>query len=885
MHVPSSTYRIQFNKDFTFRDLFEILDYLEALGVSTIYASPILHSTPGSMHGYDVTDPHRIDPEIGTEAELYQLAAELQKRNMGWIQDIVPNHMAFSPENHRLMDVLERQEDSPYYEYFDIDWHHPSPTLTGKLMIPVLGTQLEDCVANGEIKLVLSQQGLFVNYFENFYPLSIPAYEMLIQADASQTIRLVLKEFIKMSTSYEDASGWMNYKENFFEDFGFKEILQQVLNDINASPQMLTDVLATQYYCLQYWKLSAQEINYRRFFTVNSLICLQMEREQVFNDYHKYLKTLWDEKIIQGFRIDHIDGLNNPTMYITRLRRLFGEDTYIIVEKILESNERFPSDWDVQGTSGYEFLAHVSQLFTERHGARQVLGFYHALVPRINTYQELVRQNKRLILEQHMGGEWENLVSLFSVLDLQQVFSRDKVKSALGNLMLALPVYRIYPTALPLEIDDRHYIEEAFTAAASVEDDSHAVLAYLKSLFLSTPKNVEDGKRILTFLRRMMQFTGPLTAKGVEDTTFYVYSPLLSHDEVGDSPSTLGISIQKFHEKMHARRRFTPLSLNATSTHDTKRGEDARLRLNLISELSEEWQRYVEQWLSITKKFQTYVDGREAPNVNECYFIFQSLVGGFPETHEVTENFVERLKAYFQKVGREAKVNTSWGEPDEAYEQACTNFIHQILNDEEFLSSFVTFQKVITRFSNAYALGQTLIKMTAPGIPDFYQGNTLWDLSFVDPDNRRPVDYAIRRNYLEQISNLELENKDLLWKFLEKECGSGLQKMFITWKVLNFRKQHNDLFIHGTYLPLMIYGNERSAMAFARVNEKKWIVIIVALNVVRFLNRWEHMSVMLPDHAPRHWRNVITGENILADRQLPLDIAFGKLPVALLVHE
>ncbi|RAW00930.1 malto-oligosyltrehalose synthase [Pseudochryseolinea flava] len=885
MHIPSSTYRIQFNKDFTFKNLLEILPYLESLGISTIYASPILHSTPGSMHGYDVTDPHSIDPEIGTEAELYKLAAELQIRKMAWIQDIVPNHMAFSPDNHRLMDVLERREDSPYYEYFDIDWHHQTTSLTGKVMIPILGNILDDCVANGEVKIVLSQHGVFVNYFENFYPLSIPGYEMLIHADASQTIRLVLKEFIKMSTAYEDLEGWENYKRNFFDGFGFKDVLQQVLDGINSNPRMLMDVLATQFYRLQFWKISEQEINYRRFFTVNSLICLQMERDDVFNDYHKYLKTLWEAKIIQGFRIDHIDGLNNPTAYIGKLRKLFGSDAYIIAEKILEGNEALPQHWDIEGTSGYEFLAHVSQLFTDRHGARQILGFYHTLVPHISTYRELVSQNKQLILEKHMGGEWDNLVSHFFLLDLQSDFKRERIKTALGILMMSLPVYRIYPETLPLALDDRRYIEEAFVAASSVVSDVSNELDYLRSLFLSDTENADERRRIVTFLRRMMQFTGPLTAKGVEDTTFYIYSPLLSHDEVGDSPSTLGISIQKFHEKMHARQRFTPLSLNATATHDTKRGEDSRLRLNIISELPEEWQQKVAEWLSLTKKYQIIVDGKEAPDVNECYFIFQSLVGGFPETFEVTEEFISRLKAYMTKVGREAKVNTSWEKPNEAYENACAEFIQRILNDEAFLSSFISFQKIITKYSNVYALGQTLIKMTAPGIPDFYQGNTLWDLSFVDPDNRRAVDYSIRQNYLQQIANLELENKEDLWKYLHKECGTGLQKMFLTWKTLHFRKENNDVFVHGAYLPLMLFGSERSAIAYMRHHEKKWVLVVAALNVVRFLDRWDAMAVMLPDHAPRHWRNILTGENLLIDRQFSLTAAFSKFPVALLVSE
>jgi (1->4)-alpha-D-glucan 1-alpha-D-glucosylmutase len=503
----------------------------------------------------------------------------------------------------------------------------------------------------------------------------------------------------------------------------------------------------------------------------------------------------------------------------------------------------------------------------------------------MSTYKELVRQNKRLILENHMGGDWDNLVNLFYSLNLQRDFSREKIKSALGTLMMALPVYRIYPDTLPLEAFDLQYIEEAFMTAASMESDAPEVLRYLKELFLSGLRDAEEGKSILVFMRRMMQFTGPLTAKGVEDTTFYVYNPMISHDEVGDSPSTLGISIQKFHEKMHLRQQHTPLSLNATSTHDTKRGEDARLRLNILGELADEWQTKVNEWLVITEQYRISVGSKVAPDTNESYFIFQSLLGGFPESFEVTETFVSRIQAYYIKVIREAKVNTSWEKPDEAYEKACTDYISKILADEAFMSSFGPFVKIVASFSGIYALGQALIKISAPGIPDFYQGNTLWDLSFVDPDNRRPVDYAIRQNYLEQIATLELENKDHLWKYLQKEAGNGVLKMFVTWKALHFRRINNEVFVKGSYRPLMIEGSERAAIAFIRNHGSKWVMIVVALNVVRFLDKWEHISVMLPEQAPHQWRNVFTGENIVADQKLPLDVAFDKLPVAMLVTD
>lgn len=896
MHYPASTYRIQLNKDFTFRDLRGILDYLEALGVSTVYAAPILAATPGSMHGYDVTDPDAINPEIGMLDELRAVASLLKKKGMGWLQDIVPNHMAFGPQNSRLMDVLERGPHSEYYRYFDIHWEHPSKELNGKVMVPFLGNEPEECIGKGELKLAFSGQGFTIQYIDTQYPLSIPAYDHLITQEAQgpkDSLRRLLRDTFGVFTSNAlsmKRPAWQTYKTGFFKDAAamYREQFDELVSIINHDQESLRQLLEKQYYVLTYWKRTEQSINYRRFFTVNSLICLRMEEEEVFNDYHRFVHALWKEDLLQGLRIDHIDGLFDPSGYARRLRDLTTGNAYVIAEKILEAKEQLPEHWPLQGTSGYEFLAHVSQLFTDRRGARKILAFYRELVPDVPLYRQLVLENKRLILEQHMAGEWDNLVAFFFELQLQSGYSWEKLRQALALMMLHIPVYRIYPEQIPVTGKDLEILTKTLEAASITATDVKPELIYLQSLFTGIPATAEEGERILRFLRRLMQFTGPLTAKGVEDTTFYVYNPLISHDEVGDAPSTLGISIQEFHQKMILRQADTPLSLNATATHDTKRGEDARLRLNVLSEMPEEWEEKVRHWLSLNKRFHAVVNEKAAPTINDEYFIYQSLIGGLPEDWAVTEEFIERIRAYWVKVAREAKVNSSWDHPDEAYENACQHFLEKILDPQHtFLESFLPFVKKVARFAGLYSLGQTLLKITAPGIPDTYQGTELWDLSFVDPDNRRPVSYDVRIKYADALVKKQKEGWDPLSSFLSLHQDEGVAKLWVTMKALTFRQSRNDLFIHGRYVPLTVSGKETVAIAYARTAGERWVVVIVPLNVVANdvalkENAWNSMAVMLPDDAPKKWRNTFTGDVLTFDDRMPLEKVFEKFPLVLL---
>ena len=897
MPVPSSTYRIQLHKDFNFNDLQRILDYLHTLGIGTVYASPIMQATPGSMHGYDVTDPHSINFELGNADELRAIIRDLRKKDMLWLQDIVPNHMAFHTMNFRLMDVLERGPGSPYYRYFDIDWDHPDPDLKGKVMVPFLGSELHECIRNNQVRLAFGAKGFTVSYMDTTYPLSLSVYPFissLLGAREKEDGAVQILQRLPTAAEGVDYETWHATKLGLVEAItqvrAQMQSVESLVTDVNRDAGLLQSILNQQYYKLCFWKETDKRINYRRFFTVNELICLRMEDQKVFDEYHAYLFKLFKEKLVDGVRIDHIDGLQDPARYTQELRSELGEGCYIIAEKILEAREDMPAHWPLQGTSGYEFLSFLNQLLTYRKGARQLLEFYRELVPDMPAYNKLISDSKKLILENYISGEWSNLTHLFKSLGLGSGFSDERVKTALGKFMLALPVYRIYPDSLPLKGTSLLTLHEAFDRAMKISEGHDQELMYLRDLFTNAPAGEEQHQAILTFLKRLMQFTGPLTAKGVEDTTFYIYNPLISHDEVGDSPAPLGMSVQRFHEKMLSRQQSTPLSLNATATHDTKRGEDSRVRISVLSRIPDLWKDQVLKWFEINKRFRTTLDGRTVPAVNDEYFIYQSMLGGFPEDYEVTDEWIKRVQAYLNKALREAKVNSSWSEPDEQYEKACERFIEEILNPaHDFLPSFVPFLRTVYEHAMVYTLTQTLIKLTAPGIPDIYQGCELWDLSFVDPDNRRPVDYDKRMQFLFQLVVREEKGMKAVFEYLRENREEGIEKLFITWKVLNFRRKNPEVFTAGEYLPVAVTGRGVKAAAFARTDKKRWVISVFPFGLVKHdmdsVDDAADQFVVLPEDAPRKWINLFTGETLEVPNQISLAQVFEHFPVALLVSQ
>lgn len=851
MKPPKATYRLQLNASFTFKDVENILSYLHQLGISTIYASPFFAATPGSVHGYDVCDPQQLNPEIGNLQQLQQIHKQLQQYNMSWLQDIVPNHMAFATINNRLMDVMKKGPASAYYNWFDIDWQHPDPLLHGKLMTPVLGKPLTEALKDGEISLDSNNDGFVIKYFNQAFPVSVNA------------------------------------------------IPEKNINQINSNKQLLYDLLQKQYYQLCFWRDTNHVIDYRRFFAVNELISVNMAYEPVFNGYHSFVYNLYQQKLINGLRIDHIDGLSDPAVYLDRLRHLFGDECYIVVEKILEQNENLPPNWPIQGTTGYEFCSQINWLLTSKEGARKLVAFYKELFPETHSYQEIVFEKKQFFLQHFMAGEWENLVR--HLYDQQLVplgINRDELKQALGLVMCCLPVYRLYPGEQPLDADAQQIIKATFEDALRRRPELRQSISFLQSFWTSASlsslaaplTSLSPSIALRTFLQRLMQFTGPLMAKGVEDTTFYVYNPLLAHNEVGDTPDVTGYSVNTFHEWMTRRQEQYPYSLNATSTHDTKRGEDGRIRLLVLNWFTNDWKNYVQHWTELNAKYITTLNNQRAPALHDEYFIYQSVLSGFPADAQVTEEYINRLKEYIIKALREAKINSGWHDPATDYENACCDFIEKILSAQHhFIKSFGAFFEVIQQYANILSLTQTLIKITAPGVPDIYQGCELWDLSYVDPDNRRPVDYSIRKQYLQQIIELEKKDPVALLTHIANKRNEGLEKLYVTWKSLQCRNRFTEVFMHGRYIPIYATGNDFDIVAYARQYEHQWIIVTAPVSDALILCKEKEIlagiCLQIPEGAPANWKNEFTGETFAIENNLPLDAVFNAFPVALLTGE
>ncbi len=879
MYLPSSTYRVQLNSSYTFSQLQSILDYLDKLGISTIYASPITTAIKGSTHGYDVCNPDAVNPEIGTEEELENIARTLSAKRMGWLQDIVPNHMAFITDNDRLMDVMERGASSPYHSYFDINWNHFDPVYRGKLMVPFIGKDLNNAIADNEIKVVW-EHGIFLSYFDAKYPVAADSLSFIFSNPDNRKTKEHTDIFLQKLNSNKEE--WTAARQEWLTGLESEaEAIQAALDTINQDKALLRKFIDKQHYFLTWFKITESEIDFRRFFTVNQLICLRMEDEFVFDDYHRYVHQLYSKGLVQGLRIDHIDGLYHPQQYVDRLRQRFGEDCYLIAEKILEYNEDISRDWKLQGTSGYEFLSFTNQLLTDKTGAEKLLSFYKELVPQPSSYEDIVFEKKHHFLLTQMGGELQNLLHLAGELNIfkKDTFDKDKLAEALAILMASFPVYRIYPDAYPLHSEALQIAQKAFSKAEAKNGDAQHEMSLLKTVFTADGTEPEDANKLL-FLMRLMQFTGPLAAKGVEDTTFYVYNPLISHNEVGDSPSQLGISIPDFHNKMKSRQQNNPYSLNATSTHDTKRGEDGRMRINALAALADEWIQNVNHWRQINTPFISLVNSKPAPSTNDEYFIYQSLIGAFPEDLKVTEAFTSRTMAFIEKALREAKVETTYGAPNAEYEEACKHFISSLLDEQHpFLQSFVSFLEKVINIATLYSLIQTIIKITAPGIPDIYQGCELWDVSYVDPDNRRPVDYECRIRNLNEIMEKEKEGTNAVLSFIHQYKKEGREKLYATYKTLNLRRSYNDVFLDGDYIPLST--SDDGLIAYARKKNNQWIIVVVPLQ--EEIIQAKDLSVVLPGDAPNEWQNIYTNETLQADGLLKLQNSLQQFPVAVLI--
>lgn len=818
MTDPISTYRIQFNKDFTFRHFADIIPYLQELGVKSIYASPVFEASPGSTHGYDGINPNQINPEIGTLAELRKLSATLRSHGMIWVQDIVPNHMAFHHHNPWLMDVLKFGEASEYRNYFDI----LSPDLEKEpLIAPFLGDSLDAVIERGELKVVQENGESMLHYFDSLWP---------------------LKEDTDLT-------------------------------------QPMESIAKSQYYRLCSYQESNERMNYRRFFTVNSLICLNIQDQQTFEAYHQLTRRLVKEGVFQGLRIDHVDGLYDPLKYLQDLREHVGQDVYIIVEKILEPEETLPKTWPVQGTTGYDFLGLVNQVFVNQKAEKKFDKFYKNFGQYSTSVQTQIKQKKKDFLFAHMKGELDNLFNLFLSLDLLpsdgvELAEPEVFKRLISEVLVRCPVYRYYGNQYPLSDEEQQELKEIFDSIASEKELQQPAWLLQDLLFNQTEAPADYQRRILQFYQRLMQITGPLMAKGVEDTLMYTYNRFIGSNEVGDSPDVFGISIDDFHQAILTRYEDWPLAMNASSTHDTKRGEDARARLQVLTHLRNEWLQEVESWQEMNRSLKQ----ADQPDTNDEYFIYQTLLATFPEQGADRDSYPERLEAYMQKALRESKRNSDWDAPNEAYEERTMTFIRSILQKEgSFWPNFERFYKKVCYYGKINSMAALLLKHGCPGIPDTYQGDEFWNLSMVDPDNRRPVDYAARAQFLKRLRK-EKPQLEALW-----DHGAGGEiKLYILKQLLCWRKRLPALFAQGAYVPLETTGKHAgNLIAFARTYKEHMLVFAVPLNLAA-VDDWGDTKVILPGTNAKEYHDIFRDLKFPVESSLNVEDIFADLPLALL---
>ncbi|GAB4019702.1 malto-oligosyltrehalose synthase [Spirosoma koreense] len=918
MTNPIATYRIQFHKDFTFSHFERIIPYLDQLGIKTVYASPIFEAVAGSQHGYDVVNPQRINPEIGTQAQLTQIHRQLAERGIGWIQDIVPNHMAFDPANSWLMDVLEKGQRSIYNDFFDIDWSNP--VHSGRLMVPFLGDPLEDVFRKGELAVAWQDKRLVLRYFDTAYPIQMGSYARVLQATKGKPDEAIqhlldqlpdLEQLTDAGVYSLRSREWQLRLAELFDNSGHKAYVQACLKAVNANAELLRQVVDEQVYDLCFYGETDYRINYRRFFTVNGLICLNIQHPVVFDHVHEHTKNLLKAGVFQGLRVDHIDGLHDPSRYLEQLRELAGDDAYIVVEKILEAGERLPTDWPIQGETGYQFLALVNNLFTRTGSKQKFTQFYTKLLGERQVVLRELLDKKAYILDEHMRGELDNLCRLFQDLNLAQedqlaALPDEALKSAIHAFLVLCPVYRYYGNCMPLQEAEATAVQAILERVRARKASLKPGADLLEDVLLTRPQAGDDdyNNRALRFYQRCMQFTGPLMAKGVEDTLMYTYTRFIGHDEVGDSPEFFGLKTDDFHQQMIERQEHWPLALNATSTHDTKRGEDVRSRLNVLTDLADEWFAEVEVWQELARDLKEQdPSGVDTPDANDEYFIYQTLVGAYPmPTVESAEDakrsasspgqdeksFAERVDEYLQKALREAKRNSTYTEPNEAYEEATKAFARQLLDQKKpFWKRFEPFCRQVTDLGIINSLAQVVLKFTCPGLPDVYQGCEGWDLSLVDPDNRRPVDFEQRQQWLDELTSRETIDQ---WAELWESRYDARIKLWLVHTLLNERKQQADLFANGHYVPIQVEGRyKQHVLAFARRYERDWYVVAVPLGIAQLCRDqqtdpvsldWGNTRLVLPDGAPTQWQHRFIDVVGRAEDGLFVSDLFTFLPLA-----
>jgi (1->4)-alpha-D-glucan 1-alpha-D-glucosylmutase len=893
VNPPAATYRLQFNPGFRFVDGRDLVPYLSDLGITDLYSSPRYKARRGSSHGYDIANPLRINSELGTEEDFDDLSEKLRHYDMGLVLDTVPNHMAASYENPWWTDVLENGQASAFASYFDIDWH-PATTKASflqenRVLFPILGDLYGNVLDNGEFALKIEDTGMYVRYYDTRLPLDPKSYSMILRRAAETAPQLteiadLIAEIgrlpIRDDPSSERIMQRRRDKERIKEalwriyqsDPAAKSAVDDALQQVGGSADALDELLSQQAYRLAYWKIGYEEINYRRFFDINELVALRIERTDVFERRNQGTLGLVLNGKVSGLRMDHIDGLWDPLCFLRRVRSSSeNPDLYIVVEKILGRDEALPPDWPVQGTTGYEFLNTVNGIFVQPEGFQRLEEAYSRRTGSYLPFAELCYASTKLVMQSLFTGDVNALAHHLGALAARHRQARDirmsELNDALVEVTACLPVYRTYIHEFAISPEDRRVIARTIALArrrTSREEVSDPAFEFLRSvLLLDPPSYLEERKQEwLDFVMRWQQFTGPVMAKGLEDTTCYRHNSLISLNEVGADPlrERPPATLDEFHRFNAARRERWPDTMNATATHDTKRGEDVRARINVLSEIPEEWDRRLGQWMDWNAGKKVKVSGALAPGTSEEILLYETMLGAWPNRAEEEAAFRDRLKEFVVKALREAKQSSSWIVPHEEYERAVQEFVDRILVDgTPFFSDLREFQQRLAAAGARNSLSQLVLKIASPGVPDFYQGTELWNLTLVDPDNRRLVDYKRRAGLLETLRRREAEDRIALIRDLAANPLQDEMKLFVTYRGLEFRKSQRELFARGDYLPLETRGTRAAnVVAFARSLGDRW-AIVAAPRWMSGLADWADTEIVLPPEAPREWRDVLTG--------------------------
>ncbi|GAB4359252.1 MAG: hypothetical protein Kow0060_13750 [Methylohalobius crimeensis] len=943
LNAPRATYRLQLSGAFTFSQARELVPYLADLGISHIYCSPILRARPGSEHGYDIIDHTALNPELGSPEDFESLLDVLEQHGMGILLDIVPNHMGvMGSDNQWWLDVLENGQASDYADFFDIDWDPVKAELKGRVLVPVLGDHYGAVLERGELKLDFdAQAGQFsVWYWEHCFPVDPREYPQIL-AHRMELLGARLGEehpdfleYQSLTTAFSHLPSSREVEtQRRAERNRDKEIHKRHLSELtarnpdilfflwenvalfNAIPaeasglELMDRLLGAQPYRLAHWRVAADEINYRRFFDINDLAALRMEREEVFRATHRLIEDLMARGRLAALRIDHIDGLYAPNAYLARLRRLYREaqptatdPPYLLVEKILAPHERLPPEWQICGTTGYDFANLMGGLFVDGNAADAMERIWRSVSKRRDSFDETLYQAKRAIMKSALASELNMLANRLARIAEADRHTQDytliALRGALMEVAACFPVYRTYIGEGEQQDEDRQHIEWACNVAkkhARTADVS--VFDFLRDVLLTTAgegKTEAYRQAVLEFAMRYQQFTSPVTAKGMEDTAFYRYHRLVSLNEVGGEPRRFGVSIAAFHHVNQERSRTTSLAMLATSTHDNKRSEDVRMRIHVLSEIPAEWRRMVSRWHRSNRSRLGKLDGTPVPTRGDEYLLYQTLIGTWPLEEEADfAAYVDRIRTYMVKAVREAKEVSSWINPDPDYEEKLGRFVEDILPPKAnpyFLQEFASFARRIAYFGRLNSLTQTLLKLTCPGVPDIYQGTELWTDSLVDPDNRRPVDYPLRVETLKRLDERATETDRLtLCRELLADLESGAAKFHLLRQTLAVRREWPDLFAQGDYRPIDLEGPKVDHLiAFARTWQDQTLVAVAPRLAYTLLQGetvfpqgepvWGNTVLSL---SPGDWRNVLTGETLTGDT-LTIARVLSQFPVALL---